>query len=96
MLGMLHQGLIWNNEIPTWAKVRGCFQLALNDSNIAKAVRAIKEDTSTLIRANMDKHTCFVDMLGICRRLTFRATLITFFGIDPSDYSVMVRLFSSG
>ena len=94
MLGMHHQGLIWNNELTLWKQVRGCFQMSLNEHNMENAVRTIKTNVTLLIEAHLNKKTGFIDMMSICRQLTFRATLSTFFGIDASEYSDMVRSLS--
>lgn len=63
--------------------------MSLNDDNIAKDVESIKKSAVNLIESSSDDETGLVDMMSICRRLTFRATLSTFFGIEVSDYSAM-------
>ena len=89
MLGMYHQGLIWNNDLASWKKVRGCFQMSLNEVNMENAVKTIEENAILLIEAK--NKTGSIDMMSICRQLTFRATLSTFFGINASEYASMVR-----
>jgi cytochrome P450 len=82
---MHNQGLIWNNNTNDWKKVRSVFQLSLNDANMEKAVGVIKKDAIGIIESSINEDGC-VDMMSICRRLTFRATLSTFFGIESSDF----------
>jgi cytochrome P450 len=84
-LGMHNQGLIWNNNTNDWKKVRSVFQLSLNDANMEKAVDVIKKDAIDIVESSINDAGC-VDMMSICRRLTFRATLSTFFGIESSDF----------
>lgn len=81
---MYNRGLIWNNDISSWTKIRECFQEALNHENIGKASSSIKVESKELLMEGE------LDMMNICRRLTFRATLYTFFGIDARDFNSKV------
>jgi len=80
-LGMYNRGLIWNNSIPHWKKIRACFQEALCHENINKAAYNIEIESKDLLVEGE------VDLMNLCRQLTFRATLHTFFGIDAREYS---------
>ncbi|KAL7553947.1 hypothetical protein ACHAWF_018846 [Thalassiosira exigua] len=79
-LGMYEQGLIWNNNTDIWKRIRGCFQEALNSKNIDHATSSIKTNADDILTEGA------LDMMNVCRRLTFRATLSTFFGISSCDY----------
>jgi cytochrome P450 len=91
-LGMHNQGLIWNNNTDGWKSVRSVFQLSLNDVNMEKAVGVIKSEAIGIIESSTNEAGS-IDMMSVCRRLTFRATLSTFFGIESSDFVKTVSLF---
>ncbi|KAJ1566165.1 hypothetical protein HK096_004059 [Nowakowskiella sp. JEL0078] len=42
-LGMLHRGLIWNNNLESWGKVRGCFQDGLSNANLKQVPELAKQ-----------------------------------------------------
>lgn len=41
-LGMFGRGLIWNNDLDVWKRVRGCFQRALGESALNQAAAVAK------------------------------------------------------
>jgi hypothetical protein len=88
-LGMLNRGLIWNNEISSWVKIRECFQKALKASNLKKAASVIELESDAILAVESQRvdGSAGVDMLEISRRLTFRVGLSVFFGIHSGDFS---------
>lgn len=92
-LGMLNRGLIWNSDTAVWRKIRGCFQHSLGEVSLHHAVNVVKKECSVIVQnllaTQSSSHTeggTLVDLLQVCRKVTFRATLSVFFGLDSSDF----------
>ncbi|CAB9503936.1 Protopine 6-monooxygenase [Seminavis robusta] len=88
-LHMFENGLIWNNDTPKWKKIRGCFQKALGANALKHASCIIQKEAEPTLTAHMEKADGKegIDLLAICRRLTFRASLGAFFGVDSTEFA---------
>jgi aromatase len=89
-LGMLRHGLIWNNDIPVWRKIRGCFQKSLGETTLRCAVEVAKDECQNLLHdgtlADVENNGEPMNLLDLARKVTLRATLNVFFGINSSDF----------
>eukprot|EP00977_Amphora_coffeiformis_P014748 scaffold4223_cov189-Amphora_coffeaeformis.AAC.8 len=90
-LGMLNRGLIWNDDLPIWGKIRGCFQRALDRNALSCTVTNAKQECLALLNEQISPHSiaqCDVAMnlLDLSRKVTFRATLCVFFGIQSGNF----------
>jgi cytochrome P450 len=85
-LGMLHHGLIWNNDLPSWRKIRGCFQKALGEAALSRAVEVVKEECIYLLHKGAHPDGKSMNLLMLARKVTFRATLNVFFGLKSTDF----------
>jgi len=91
-LGMKNLGLIWNNDGRTWRMIRMCFQKNLGERQLEHAVSIVREECASLFCENLSANTrvkrtaVALNLLDMCRQITFRATIAVFFGIKSSDF----------
>eukprot|EP00961_Rhodomonas_salina_P013775 184233-Rhodomonas_salina.2 len=92
-LGMMQEGLIWNNDIKSWKAARQCFQASLNMPNIEVAA----ETAARFISRSLEQALCNVpeserkqpvqyDMLGELRSAMMVVALSHFLGIEEADF----------
>lgn len=68
-LGMLHHGLIWNNDLPVWRKIRGCFQKNLGEAALSRAVEVVKDECQDLLRHGSHPDGKAMSLLKLARKI---------------------------
>lgn len=83
-IGMLDQGIIWNQHLDSFRKNRECFQNALRSSELTRGTSLARKATCRWI-STFSLQWEEVDMMDAMGELTVRTALPLFFEIDADE-----------